>query len=241
MKRLSFIYLLPLLWLCATLTPVHAQTAEYKLMHMGNQQFHKRNYDKAATYYRKALEKNNRNTRAMFNIADCYLAKGDVQAADSLYAQVAQAERNPQIRSMAWHNRGYICQASALQNREKEQELLRAAIEHYKQALRLNPRDNDTRYNLALCQKQLKNSPQQNQQDKQKQQEQKKQEQEKQKNKEQDQNKNNQQQQQQNNKDKEQEQKQTEQYLNLAKQAEKRALQRLKQQQPRQKSLDKNW
>lgn len=235
MKRLPLLYLLPLLWLFAATAPALAQTEEYKLIHIGNRHFHKGEFDKAATCYRKALEKDSRNTRALFNIADCYLAKGDVRAADSLYAQVAQTERNAQVRSMAWHNRGYICQTSALQNREKEQELLRAAIGHYKQALRLNPHDNDTRYNLALCQKQLKNSPQQNQQDKPKPQEQKKQQEEKKKEQ------NQQQQQQQNEKDKQQEQKQTEQYLNLAKQAEKRALQRIKQQQPRQKSLDKNW
>ena len=65
---------------------------------------------------------------------------------------------------MAFHNRGYIRQKMALADRERQQQLLRDAIEQYKQALRLNPRDNDTRYNLALCQKQLKDSQQSQQQ-----------------------------------------------------------------------------
>lgn len=89
------------------------------------------------------------------------------------------------------------------------------AIDHYKQALRLNPRDNDTRYNLALCQKQLKN----NKEDKEQQQQQNQQEKGNE-NTPQKQEQNNQQKQQPNQQDKQQ----TEQYLNLAKQAEKRAL-----------------
>lgn len=238
MKQTASAYLLSILWaILAVSQPAFAQTAEYKLIHMGNQQFHKNNYDKAANYYLQALRKNPNNSRATFNLADCYLAKGDIKGADSLYAHVTQTERNATIRSMAWHNRGYICQSSALQNRDKEQELLRAAIENYKNALRLNPHDNDTRYNLALCQRQLKNSPQQNQQnqqDKQKQEEKKKKE-----NKEQEQQKN--QSEQQNDKTKNEERQKTEQYLNLAKQAERRALERLRQVQPRQKSLEKNW
>ena len=37
------------------------------------------------------------------------------------------------------------------------------AIKYYKEALRNNPNDDDTRYNLALCQKQLKDKQQQQQ------------------------------------------------------------------------------
>ena len=198
-----------------------AQNKIYRYTHMGNKQFLNGNAEEAATFYRKVLQKSPSNSRAMFNLADTYLTKGDVKAADSLYNRVTQLEKNPQIRSMAWHNRGYISQTAALQNKEQEQNMLRQAIEHYKQALRLNPHDNRTRYNLALCQKQLKNNPNKqnnkdNQQNKQQQQEQQKQQ-------------------------SPQDKQQMQQYMNLAKQAEKRALEKLKQHQPRQRSLQKNW
>ena len=198
-----------------------AQNKIYRYTHMGNKQFLNGNAEEAATFYRKVLQKSPSNSRAMFNLADTYLTKGDVKAADSLYNRVTQLEKNPQIRSMAWHNRGYISQTAALQNKEQEQNMLRQAIEHYKQALRLNPHDNRTRYNLALCQKQLKNNPnkqnnKENQQNKQQQQEQQKQQ-------------------------SPQDKQQMQQYMNLAKQAEKRALEKLKQHQPRQRSLQKNW
>lgn len=222
------------LTLCFSLN-MTAQNAEYKLIHQGNGYFKAKQFDKAQNCYMKAIQLNAQNTRAIFNLADTYLAKDNAGAADSLYNLVTQHEKNTQIKSMAWHNRGYIRQVQALHNPKQQQQLLRMAIEHYKQALRLNPKDNDTRYNLALCQRQLKNSPQNNQQDKQ---DEKKQQDKKQENAPQQQKSDRQQ------PDKQpdpQDKQQTEQYLNLAKQAEKRALQKLNSMKPRQKTLEKNW
>lgn len=208
-----------------------AQTVEYRLMHQGNAHFRAGQYDRASTYYMQALKKNPNNSRATFNLADTYLAKGNAQAADSLYNIVTQLEKNKQVRSMAWHNRGYIRQTQALHAPKQQQQLLRIAIDHYKQALRLNPHDNDTRYNLALCQKQLKDSEQEQQQQKQDNSQQKGQDNQPQK----------QDQQQKQVQPEKTDKQQTEQYLNLARQAERRALEKLNGQQPRQKGLDKNW
>ena len=220
-----------LLWLLSMLfiQPVQAQTAEYRLMHQGNACFNARKYKEAGHYYLQALKKNPNNTRATLNLADTYLAQNNTQAADSLYNIVTQTEKNSQIRSMAWHNRGYIRQTQALHLPKQQQQLLRIAIDHYKEALRLNPKDNDTRYNLALCQKQLKDSQQDQQQQNQK-----------------DQQKGQDNQPQQQKADakvqpQQSEVQQTEQYLNLARQAERRALEKLNGQKPRQKGLDKNW
>lgn len=220
-------------------TSVHAQNWIYRYTHIGNQKFHKGQTDKAEQYYLRLLKEAPNNSRAMFNLADAYLAKGDVRGADSLYNKVTQIETNPQVRSMAWHNRGYISQRAALQSREQEQQLLRTAIKQYKQALRLEPHSDRTRYNLALCQKQLKESTNNKQQNKQQQKQQQQKQQQQQKNKQNEQQQ--QQQQQKNNSNKQQDKQQTEQYMNLARQAERRALEKLKQHQPRQRSKDKNW
>lgn len=213
-----------------------AQTQEWKLMHRGNAAFRARQYEKAQNYYMQALAKNPSSSRALFNLADTYLAKGDAHGADSLYSRVVQAEKNKTIRSMAFHNRGYICQKQALDNQEQKQQLLRQAIELYKQALRLNPKDDDTRYNLVLCQRQLKDD-QNNQQKQQQQQQKQEQKQDKQKQQQQNQQQQEQQKQQQNQQNKQQ----TEQYINLSKQAEREARRKINNQQPRQKSMDKNW
>lgn len=211
-----------------------AQTAEWQLMHRGNAAFRAHNYDAAATLYREALHHNPHSARALFNLGDTYLAKGDARAADSLYLEASRLEKNAQVKSMAFHNRGYIRQKMALADRERQQQLLRDAIEQYKQALRLNPRDNDTRYNLALCQKQLKDS-QQSQQQKEKKDKQQPQPQQKQQ--QQQQQEQTQQQPQPSKSDREQ----NERYANLAKQAEQKALQKINNRQPRQRTLNKNW
>ena len=211
-----------------------AQTAEWQLMHRGNAAFRAHNYDAAATLYREALHHNPHSARALFNLGDTYLAKGDARAADSLYLEASRLEKNAQVKSMAFHNRGYIRQKMALADRERQQQLLRDAIEQYKQALRLNPRDNDTRYNLALCQKQLKDSQQSQQQKEKKDKQQQQQQQQKQQQKQQEQT---QQQPQPSKSDREQ----NERYANLAKQAEQKALQKINNRQPRQRTLNKNW
>lgn len=203
-------------------------------MHRGNAAFRAHNYDAAATLYREALHHNPHSARALFNLGDTYLAKGDARAADSLYLEASRLEKNAQVKSMAFHNRGYIRQKMALADRERQQQLLRDAIEQYKQALRLNPRDNDTRYNLALCQKQLKDSQQSQQQKKKKD---KQQPQPQQKQQQQQQQEQTQQQPQPSKSDREQ----NERYANLAKQAEQKALQKINNRQPRQRTLNKNW
>lgn len=203
-------------------------------MHRGNAAFRAHNYDAAATLYREALHHNPHSARALFNLGDTYLAKGDARAADSLYLEASRLEKNAQVKSMAFHNRGYIRQKMALADRERQQQLLRDAIEQYKQALRLNPRDNDTRYNLALCQKQLKDSQQSQQQKKKDKQQQQQQQQKQQPQQQQEQT---QQQPQPSKSDREQ----NERYANLAKQAEQKALQKINNRQPRQRTLNKNW
>lgn len=235
MKRTFPLYIIKVWCLLALATgTATAQTAEWQLMHRGNAAFRAHNYDAAATLYREALHHNPHSARALFNLGDTYLAKGDARAADSLYLEASRLEKNAQVKSMAFHNRGYIRQKMALADRQRQQQLLRDAIEQYKQALRLNPRDNDTRYNLALCQKQLKDS-QQSQQQKEKKDKQQPQPQQKQQ--QQQQQEQTQQQPQPSKSDREQ----NERYANLAKQAEQKALQKINNRQPRQRTLNKNW
>ena len=216
--------------------PATAQNKIYRYTHIGNKNFRTEHIDAAERYYLNVLKTSPSNSRALFNLANVYLTKGNIKVADSLYNHVAQTDASKIIRSMAWHNRGYISQTAALKSRDQQQQLLRVAIEQYKQSLRYNPLDNRTRYNLALCQKQLKNMPpQQNKNNRQNQNKNKQQKQQQQNNNQNKQQNNKQQEKQQENKQ------QTEQYLNLAKQAEQRALQKLKQRQPTKRSLDKNW
>lgn len=210
--------------------PLQAQNTEWQQLHQGNKAFRSERYDEAITHYLSALKASPQSSRARFNLGDCYLAKGDPKSAMEQFDTVVTVERNPTYKAMAYHNRGYILQKSAANDNEKRQQLLRQAIGEYKNALRLNPRDEDTRYNLALCQKQLKDEEQGQQQ----------QEQEPQQGP--DESQTEEEKQPQNPKDKKiQTDPQTQQYLNLSRQAERRALEKIQDRQPRAKSLDKNW
>lgn len=142
-------YLILACCLCVALfgLPATAQTREWKLMHQGNRHFNKGDYTSAEKYYREALKADPRNTRATFNLGDTYLAQNNPQEAMKMYADAAKSEPNSVIRAMAFHNMGYI------HHKNKQ---YAEAIKYYKEALRNNPHDEDTRYNLALCQRQLK-------------------------------------------------------------------------------------
>lgn len=212
-----------------------AQTYEWKKLHQGNRCFTERKYDEAEKFYREALKINSNNPRTYFNLGDTYLAKNDSKEAMKQFQIAAKTEKNRTVRSMAHHNIGYILQSMAgdPKNAGEKQNLLRQAIEAYKEALRNNPKDDDTRYNLALCQKQLKDEEQSS-----KQQQKQEQQQEQKQGEQQQENENNRQPQQ---KKEQQNDTQTEQLLNLSRQAEKQTREKINAMKPRRKSLNKNW
>ncbi len=169
--------------------------SDRQLIRQGNKLFKKGNVVDAEVAYRKAQEKNERNPQANYNLGSALLQQRKDSAAASHLEIAAKLETNPIRRAQAYHNMGVICQ---------QRQMFGEAIEAYKEALRNNPTDDATRYNLELCKRQQKqqqqdqqNQQQQNQQQKQ-QQDQDKQKQEQQKKEEQKKQQQQQQQQQQN-------------------------------------------
>ena len=198
----------------------------------GNKQFRLGQYDKAEVSYRKAVEKNPKNPQAAYNLGNALMAQKKDSAAVQQFEQSARMETNPLRKSAAYHNMGVICQTHKMYD---------DAIEAYKNSLRLNPNDDETRYNLVLC-KHLKKK----QDDKQKQNQQNKDDQ---KNK--DDKKDDQKDQKQDKKDDKQQEQQkpqmskdnAEQLLNAAIQNEKMTQDKMKkqQQQPQRRNVLKNW
>ena len=168
----------------------------------GNRWFKQDNYVKAEAEYRKAVDKNPSNPQALYNLG-C-----------QQFENAGKIETDPKRKAMAYHNIGWICQSLKMYGE---------AAEAYKESLRNNPSDNETRYNLALCMRQQKK----NKQNKDKQQ------------KEQDKNQKQQQQKQQEKMSKEN----AEQMLNAAMQQEQQTQQRIKDamRQNRSRKLQKNW
>jgi len=122
----------------------------------GNKLYRTQKWAQAETQYRKAISKNAKNTQALYNLGCALMMQQKDSMAMVQYQHAAQEETNVQRRSKSYHNMGVIMQ----NHREYAK-----AIECYKMALRCNPQDNETRYNLALCKKLLKNQPQKNNKD----------------------------------------------------------------------------
>ena len=198
----------------------------------GNKQFRLGQYDKAEVSYRKAVEKNPKNPQAAYNLGNALMAQKKDSAAVQQFEQSARMETNPLRKSAAYHNMGVICQTHKMYD---------DAIEAYKNSLRLNPNDDETRYNLVLC-KHLKKK----QDDKQKQNQQYKDDKQNKDDKKDDQK--NQKQDKKDDKQQEQQKPQmskdnAEQLLNAAIQNEKMTQDKMKkqQQQPQRRNVLKNW
>ena len=198
----------------------------------GNRFYRLQNFVKAEAEYRKSLSVNNENPQALYNLGCALMMQQKDSAAVVQYQKAAAVEKSPIRKAKIFHNIGVVCQ---------NHKMYGDAIEAYKESLRNNPNDDETRYNLALCKRLNKNRPQQkpkenNKQDKNNKDKQDKKQQNKQ-DKNQKQDKNKQEQQKQMSKDN------AEQLLNAAMQNEKATQQRVKDamHQSRSRKLQKNW
>ncbi len=120
----------------------------------GNRQYRDSVYDKSQVQYQKGFEKDSNCVEVNYNLGNAFLHLGQPKDAMRLYEKVSKVEHDKSHRHMIFHNMGVILQS---------QKQFGPAIEAYKEALRCDPTDHESRYNLVLCQRQLKNE-QQNQQ-----------------------------------------------------------------------------
>lgn len=207
-----------------------------KLIRKGNALYRADKRQEAQVDYLKAYRADSTDARVQYNLATSMfpqdyklVQKERCDTMAMMFERAAQAETNPLRKAKAYHNEGVAYQG--VKDFGK-------AIEAYKNALRCNPNDDESRYNLVLCQRQLKNQGGGNnnqQQDKQDQQDKQQQQQQQDKQKKQDQ----QPQQQEPPMSKEN----AEQLLNAAMQREKETQKRMKeaQQQPQRRRIEKNW
>ena len=210
-----------------------AQT-DRQYIRQGNKLFRSGDYSNAEVSYRKAIEKNPKNPQAVYNLGNALMAQKKDSAAVAQFESASKLETNPLRKAKAFHNMGVVCQSHKMYGE---------AIEAYKNALRLNPADNETRYNLVLC-KHQQQKQQQNQQNQQGGNDDKKQDNKKDQQQKQDQQKDQQDEKKQQEPPKPQMSKENaEQLLNAAIQNEKQTQDKLQkaQQQPQRRAVQKNW
>ncbi len=215
---------------------VSAQKAERDFIRKGNRLFKDSVYVDAEVNYRKALDVNPKSTVSMYNLGNTLAEQNKLEEAMEQYVGATKVEKDKDNLAQIYHNMGVIFQS---------QKDYAKAVEAYKESLRNNPKDDETRYNLALAQKLLKDQ-QQNQQNQDKNQDQNKQDQQQDKkdqNKQDQQQKQDQQPQQPEKKDNEMSKENAEQLLNSVMQDEKDVQDKVKKQQQviQGRRLEKDW
>ena len=97
--------------------------------------------------FSEALLKNQDSFIPSYNLANAVYKQSDFERSESLFNGLTQKTENKKQKSMAFHNLG-----NSLFNQDKIEE----SIEAYKNALRNDPSDFDSKYNLSLALKRLK-------------------------------------------------------------------------------------
>ena len=108
----------------------------------GNKQFDKGNYTDAEANYKKALDKKNNMPEATFNLGDAVYEQKRYDEAAKQFQLSGQTNTDKNIKAKAYHNLG---------NSYLEQRKWEDAVRAYKEALKQNGKDADTKYNLAYA------------------------------------------------------------------------------------------
>lgn len=251
-KQSLVLALLMIMLFCGSSDVMAQKANERDLIRIGNKHYRNGDYKKAETYYRKSLDVGS-SLEAYYNLGNALVKQGQDSLAYEIYKQaVAQPSTDSKKRAQIYHNMGDLTYASGLQNLktgdEHAQTNFQQAVNDFKSALRLNPKDNETRYNLAMAQYQLKKSKQsgggkdknQNQKDKDQKQD-KKQSQNKDQNQDKQQPQSQQKQQLQQQKNNQMDDQTAEQLLNSAQQDEKQVQKKLMHQPMKRRELEKDW
>jgi tetratricopeptide (TPR) repeat protein len=127
----------------------------------GNQQAESKEFNEAEMAYRRALSKAPEKPEALYNLGNTHFEEQDFDEAKQRYFQTQKFTENKFSKQQAFHNLGNVFM---------KQKDYAKAVEAYKNALRNNPEDEETRYNYALAKELLKKEQDQQNQDQQDQQ-----------------------------------------------------------------------
>jgi tetratricopeptide (TPR) repeat protein len=232
-------YIIFLLFIFIFTGVLSAQKLERKNVRQGNRLYLKGRYTEAEIAYRKALHVNSKSKEGAYDLGNAlYKQKKGKEALEQYQLSLGQ-EKDPVKKAATFHNAGN----TFMQSTEYDK-----AVDSYKSSLRLNPNDNETRYNLAMAQALLKNQKNKQKQNKNnKQQDKKDQQQQQQQQQQSNQNKNQNKQKQEQKQKQQQEQvsrEKAQQLLDALSQDEKDTqdkVKKLQMQKTRQKKTDKNW
>ena len=130
--------------------------SERKITRNGNSQYDSGNFVDAEVNYKKAIEENSNLLEAQFNLGDALVKQERFDEALASFDLVSSTTDDPELKANALHNKGNVL---------LQQQDLEGALESYKDALRVNPKDHQTRYNYAYAKQQLAEQQEQEEQE----------------------------------------------------------------------------
>ena len=132
------------------------------LLRKGNKLYKQGDYEKALPEYEKAVQLNPENPLANFNFGNALFRKEKWEDAEKTFDNVISKSTEKDMREQGYYNKGVSL---------TKQQKLEESIDAYKNALRINPYDEDARVNLqkALLELRKKNESQKQKEEKQEQ------------------------------------------------------------------------
>ncbi len=143
-------YILSVVFLISSLTYAQDKAKEEQLkletaksyIFEGNELVDADNFVSAEKEYRKAISKAPSVVAGSYNLGNSYYDKGNYDEALYRHTQAAEQAVTKAEKHNAFHNIGNILM---------KEDLCKEAVEAYKNALRNDPSDDETRYNLAIA------------------------------------------------------------------------------------------
>lgn len=123
----------------------------------GNTLYKEGKYAEAASHYQKAIRKKTGDPAAQYNLGNALYKSNDADSALKAYDKAIAFSKTNKDKAAAWYNKGVL-----LQNDKK----LRECIDAYKQALKLDPADEEARLNLQKALQQQREEKKQQDQEK---------------------------------------------------------------------------
>jgi len=170
-KNKNCAVLLLILFLSLAPNAVLAQGAGRRQIAEGNKHYAENKFDEANDKYRDAEVANPESPVVHFNIGDALYKKRKYEEALQAYQKTLQKSDDPQLQAQAYYNSG-----NTYFRLNKWQE----SLQSYQEALKLNPNDQDAKYNLEYVRAKIKENAQKQPQDQQQQKQQNQQDQQQQ-------------------------------------------------------------
>ena len=128
-----------------------------KAFNEGIEAYQKGHYSAATEHFERASTLNPSYSKAYYNAANAYYRNNDLESANINYQRYIESLEGKERKAKGLYNLGNTHVKHFLTTKQKdpkqqgELDILKNGIEAYKQSLRLNPEDKNTRYNLSYA------------------------------------------------------------------------------------------